>query len=146
MARHKPPKVKKHWHFLKEMQRLVSSGDRPHTAAKELAKEHWLGLSRTKKSCIHWFEDNYRKFRDELDPVFAERTRTVKWLKTVHPPVKWLQEAWEKSLQPEELMRGRAAAEERERKAEVERWHVWFKDDPKAALAYLLDEMKKPYF
>ena len=42
---------------------------------------------------------------------------------------------------PEELEKKRRAAEKRER--EIERWHEWFRDDPKAALAEMLDEIKR---
>ena len=65
----------------------------------------------------------------------------VKWLKTLDPPVEWLLKAWEKSLQPEELNKAREATEGRERK--VERWHERFRDDSKAALTQLLDEIKR---
>ena len=75
MARRKSPKVKKCWPLLEEMQRLINNGARPHAAAVKLAKEHWRSLSKTEDACVHWFEDNQRKFLDELDPVFAERAR-----------------------------------------------------------------------
>jgi hypothetical protein len=143
VARHKSPKVKKYWPLLEEMQRLINNGARPHAAAVKLAKEHWRDLSKTEDAAVHWLEDNQRKFIDELDPVFAERAEALEWAKALDPPVEWLQKVWEKSLQPEELKKAREAAEERERKWWVKRWYEWFRDDPKAALAAMLDEIKR---
>lgn len=143
MARHKSPNVKKYWPLLKEMQRLINNGARPHAAALKLAKKHWRALSKTEDACVHWFEYNQRKFLDELDPVFAERTAMVKWAKNLDPPAPGLLKEWEKSLEPEELKQAREVAEERKRKAEVDLWHEWFRDDPKGALAQLLDEIKR---
>jgi hypothetical protein len=73
VTRHKSPRVVKHWHLLKKMRRLIVSGDlSAHAAAVKLAKEHWRGLSKTQKACVHWFEDNYRKFRHELRRTEAD--------------------------------------------------------------------------
>jgi hypothetical protein len=92
MARHKSPNVKKYWPLLKEMQRLINNGARPHAAALKLAKKHWRALSKTEDACVHRFEYNQRKFLDELDPVFAERTAMVKWAKNLDPPAQALED------------------------------------------------------
>jgi hypothetical protein len=166
MARRKPPRVAKHWNLLKQMQNLIQCGMKPRAAAVKVAKEHWHCVSKTRDACVQWLKDNQRKFREELDPIFAlekefeaARLEQLKKLSSREreryereqeqrlrerdearkAALKWDRDHPKEAAERAEKLR--RAADARERK--IERWHEWFRDDPKAALAQLLDEIKR---
>jgi hypothetical protein len=149
---------------LERMQSLIVGGMKPHAAAVKVARECWRSVSRSDRAAVQWLKDNQRKFRDELDPIFALEKEFEAWrlerLKKLSPRERERYEREQKQRlrerdearkaalnrdHPKEAAerteKRRRAAEARERK--IERWHEWFKDDPKAALAQLLDEIKR---
>jgi hypothetical protein len=156
--RRRSPRVTKHWDLLVQMQKHIDDKLSPNKAAVMVAKDNWRkSASKSEGACVQWLKDNQRKFRNELRPsTLLERLKERNaWLDRENP--RWREELLEQQLRnsaamrehqrrfyeehPEELEKKRRAAEERERK--VERWHEWFRDDPKAALAQLLDEIKR---
>ena len=161
-TRRRSPRVEKHWGLLVQMQKLIEDANlSPNKAAVVVAKDHWRSVSKTEDACVQWLKDNQRKFRGELRPsTLRERLEERNaWLDRENP--NWREELQEQQLRDlreareaalkwdrdhpkeaaERAEKQRRAAEEAARK--VERWHEWFRDDPKAALAQLLDEIKR---
>jgi hypothetical protein len=157
VTRRKSKRVVEHWHLLDLMQCHIEVGLSPNAAAVKVAKEHWRGVSKTEGACVQWLKDNQRKFRDELDPERALQARTLQWLKSLPPHE---QEHHEREMRHFEGMRENARRFNEEHPEELEKrrrtteeaawriklWHRWFRDDPKEALAQLIDELKKPYY
>jgi hypothetical protein len=157
--RRRSPRVAKHWNLLVQMQKLIDDGKHtPNKAAVMVAKDHWRRVSKSEGACIQWLKDNQRKFRNELPRRGSLRERLEErnaWLDRENPH--WREELQEQQLRkmremkeqarkyyeehPEELEKRLRADEEAARRAD--RWHEWFRDDPKAALAQLLDEIKR---
>jgi hypothetical protein len=161
-TRRRSRRVEKHWGLLVQMQKLIENANlSPNKAAVMVAKDHWRSVSKTEDACVQWLKDNQRKFRGELRPsTLLERLEERNaWLDRENP--NWREELqqqrvrdlhdareaalkWERDHPKEAAERAekqRRAAEGRQR--EVERWHEWFRDDPKAALAHLLHEIKR---
>jgi hypothetical protein len=161
-TRHRSPRVEKHWGLLVQMQKLIEDANlSPNKAAVMVAKDHWSSVSKTEDACVQWLKDNQRKFRGELRPsTLRERLEERNaWLDRENP--NWREELQEQQLRDlrearkaalkwdrdhpkeaaERAEKQRRAAEEAARK--VDRWHEWFRDDPKGALAQLLDEIKR---
>jgi hypothetical protein len=153
MARHQSPRVEKHWPLLVQMQWLIQSGVTRHGAAVSVAKKDWRGVSKSYDACVWWLQDNYRKFRDELDPVakfFAKQREDEERerLSKLTPAERYEQrkkEMKEKraSVTKYEKAKARAARLEATRQEEVKsaRWQEWFKQDPKGAVYALIDEL-----
>jgi hypothetical protein len=168
MARHKSPRVKEFWHLLVEMQGLIDSGLTPRAAAVRVAgsnnNKQWQVITKGKyESALQWLQDNYRKFRDELNPGFAifEQVRAAreKWLSTLSPQErKRAEQRYAEELAVLDRMREqglpakvraarrraeRATEREAARQYEVERarWQEWFKQDPKEAVEVLIDKL-----
>jgi hypothetical protein len=161
-TRRRSRRVEKHWSLLVQMQKLIENANlTPNKAAVVVAKDHWRSVSKTKPAGVQWFKDNQRKFLGELRPsTLLERLQERNaWLDRENP--NWREELREQRLRdlneerndarkwdrdhPKEAAereeKQRRAAEEAARK--VDRWHEWFRDDPKGALAQLLDEIKR---
>jgi len=118
-------------------------------------------VSKTEDACVQWLKDNQRKFRGELRPstLLGRLKERNAWLDRENP--NWREELQEQQLRDrreareaalkwdqdhpkeaaERAKKRRRAAEETARK--VDRWHEWFRYDPKGALAQLLDEIKR---
>jgi hypothetical protein len=165
MARHKSPRVEKHWNLLEQMQGLIESGFTRHGAAVKVTDKHWKGVSGCKsyEACVQWLQHNYRKHRGELNPGFAifEEVRAAreKWLSTLSPQERRrAEQRYEEELKriaPNEPVlpaKVRAARRKTERaakrkdaqQAEVERarWEESFKSDPQGVIGVLIDELK----
>jgi hypothetical protein len=161
-ARRRSPRVGKHWDLLVQMQKLIEDVNlSPNKAAVIVAKHHWRSVSKTEDACVQWLKDNQRKFRGELRPsTLRERLKERNaWLDRENS--NWREELQEQRLRDldeareaalkwdrdhpkeaaERAEKQRRAAEEAARK--VDRWHDWFRDDPKGALAQLLDEIER---
>jgi hypothetical protein len=143
---------------------------KPHAAAVKIAKECWRSVSRSEHACVQWLKDNERKFRVELDPILRlfsevgakrlerpnlsprEREREQELLeqrlqrdqREARRDQRDARERalkWERDHPKERAEKRRRADEAREQK--IERWHEWFRDDPKAALAHMLNEIQR---
>jgi hypothetical protein len=162
-TRRRSPRVEKHWGLLVQMQKLIEDANlSPNKAAVMVAKDNWRNVSKTEHACVQWLKDNQRKFRGELrrPSTLLERLKERNaWLNRENP--NWREELHEQQLREIREARERRLkwardhskeaaerAEQRRRAADkaarkVERWHEWFREDPKAALAELLDEIKR---
>jgi hypothetical protein len=171
---HKPPRrrsrrVAKHWDLLVQMRKLIDDDHLTlHKAGVVLAEAHWLRVkSKTKAACVHWFEDNERNFRGELQStanksstlstVIKRLTEANAWFDRECP--NWREEQREEYLRgrdrarkaaekwdrdhPEEAAERRRAAEKAAEKQARKDWHKWFEDDPKAALRQMLEDIKQ---
>jgi hypothetical protein len=155
MARHRSPRVVKNWHLLVQMRGLIDSGVTRHGAAVMVADKHWRVVSKSRDACIWWLQDNYRKFRDELNSGFAVfkeiRAGREEWLSKLSPHErKRAEQHHERELTGLEAMRENEAAERRDHpEEEEERRRADFKaacrseieamirDNPEAVLAKL---------
>jgi hypothetical protein len=156
MARHRSPRVEKHWDLLVQMHWLIQSGVTPRGAAVSIAKEHWRDVSKSYDACVWWLQDNFRKFRDELDPSFAfwEEIRVWReeWLSKLSPQErKRAEQVHESNLRhlrgmadnrrryyedhPEELKKKVEADFKRLCRAEIE---AMIRNDPEVILAKLM--------
>jgi hypothetical protein len=142
MARHRSPRVEKHWDLLVQMQGLIDSGvTTPHGAAVTVATEHWREITPKGKyeSAIWWLQHNQRKFRDELKPwsavVDKMRAAREERLSKLTPQERKVAERLY-----EELRRGRYHPAAPKKKIE---WRELFRLSPKWAVQQLLlDELK----
>ena len=157
MARHRSPRVEKHWPLLIKMRGLIDSGVTPHGAAVMVANKHWRVITPKGKyeSAVAWLQDNYRKFRDELNSGFAifkeMRAAREEWLSKLSPQErKRVEQHHKRELAGREAMRENQAADRRDYPEEAEeRRRADFKaacrseieamieDDPEAVLSML---------
>jgi hypothetical protein len=162
LTRRRSRRVEKYWGLLVQMQKLIEDANlSPNKAAVMVAKDHWRSVSKTEDACVQWLKDNQRKFRGELRPSTLLERLEERNARLDRENPNWREEEQEQRLRDldearearlkwdrdhpkeaaERAEKQRRAAERRERK--VERWHEWFREDPKAALAELLDEIKR---
>jgi hypothetical protein len=128
MARHRSPRVVKHWPLLVEMQGLIDSGVTRHGAAVMVADKNkrWCAITKGKyESAVWWLCDNHKKFSDELQPrlvVFEEmRAAREEWLSKLGPQERRRAERHhERELAILDAMRENQAAERRDYPEEAE--------------------------